>query len=173
MGRRRRRTRRPAPPGRARGRRGSRRGRPWSAGRAGSQPRARFLQSGYILRRAMAAVATPGGSRRLKLRYLPERRGFLATLLIAPAVLFIAALVAAPLVLAVYLSLTDATSGSLGGRWVGLEHYRHLFDEPVFVDAIWHTFLFTAISQAVVVLCSGLIAHALVHKFRGRWLLRL
>jgi multiple sugar transport system permease protein len=31
----------------------------------------------------------------------------------------------------------------------------------------------TLISQAVVVVCAGLIAHALVHKFRGRWLLRL
>ena len=68
----------------------------------------------------MAAVATPAGSRRLRLRYLPERRGFLATLLIAPAVLFIGALVGAPLVLAVYLSFTDATAGSLGGEWVGL-----------------------------------------------------
>ena len=120
----------------------------------------------------MAAVAGPRGSRRLKLRYLPERRGFLATLLIAPAVLFIGALVGAPLVLSVYLSLTDATSGSLGGEWVGLGNFRHELNDPIFVDAIWHTFLFTAISQAVVVLCAGLIAHALVHRFPGRWILR-
>jgi multiple sugar transport system permease protein len=120
----------------------------------------------------MAAVASSGRTRGAKLRYLPERRGFLATVLIAPAVLFIGALVAAPLVLAIYLSLTDATSGSLTGRWVGLENYRNLFDDPIFVDAIWHTFLFTFISQAAVVLCAGLIAHALVHAFPGRWVLR-
>jgi len=52
----------------------------------------------------MATVAAPGGSRRLRLRYLAERRGFLASVLIAPAVLFIGALVGAPLVLAIYLS---------------------------------------------------------------------
>ena len=46
-------------------------------------------------------------------------------------------------------------------RWVGLANFRHLLDDPIFVDAIWHTFLFTAISQAIVVLCAGLIAHAL------------
>src|SRR5262245_43202748 len=120
----------------------------------------------------MAAVATSGRSRFLRLRYLPERRGFLATVLIAPAVLFIGALVAAPLVLAVYLSFTDATSGSLGGRWVGIANFRNALDDPIFVDAIWHTFLFTVISQAVVVLCAGLIAHALVHRFPGRWILR-
>src|SRR5438874_3139741 len=119
----------------------------------------------------MAAVAV-GGSRRRRLRYVTERRGFLATLLISPAVLFIGALVGAPLVLAIYLSFTDATAGSLSGPWLGLGNFRHELNDPIFVDAIWHTFLFTAISQAVVIVCAGLLAHALVHKFRGRWVLR-
>src|SRR5262249_40519011 len=131
-----------------------------------------LLQSGKSSGQAMAAVAAPGGSRRLRFRYLPERRGFLATVLIAPAVLFIGVLVGAPLVRAVYLSFPDATAGSLGGKWVGLGNFRHELNDPIFVDAIWHTFLFTAISQAVVVLCAGLIAHALVHNFPGRWFLR-
>src|SRR5204863_393787 len=98
--------------------------------------------------------------------------GFLATLLIAPAVLFIGSLVAAPLILAIYLSFTDATAGSLSGPWIGLGNFRHELDDPIFVDALWHTFLFTFISQAVVILVAGLLAHALVHAFRGRWLLR-
>jgi len=120
----------------------------------------------------MAAVASSGRTRGARLRYLPERRGFLATVLIAPAVLFIGALVAAPLVLAIYLSLTDATSGALGGTWVGLGNFRTVLDDPIFVKALRNTFLFTLISQAVVVLCAGLIAHALVHAFPGRWVLR-
>jgi multiple sugar transport system permease protein len=119
----------------------------------------------------MAAVAV-GQSRRRRLRYVTERRGFLATLLISPAVLFIGALVGAPLVLAIYLSFTDATAGSLTGPWIGLANFRHELRDPIFRDAVWHTFLFTAISQAVVIVCAGLLAHALVHKFRGRWLLR-
>src|SRR5881227_2740503 len=119
----------------------------------------------------MAAVAV-GGSRRRRLRYVTERRGFLATLLISPSVLFIGALVGAPLVLAIYLSFTDATAGSLSGPWLGLGNFRHELNDPIFVDAIWHTFLFTAISQAVVIVCAGLLAHALVHQFRGRWFLR-
>jgi multiple sugar transport system permease protein len=113
-----------------------------------------------------------GASRRRRLRYVTERRGFLAMLLISPAVLFIGVLVGAPLVLAIYLSFTDATAGSLSGPWVGLGNFRHELNDPIFVDAIWHTFLFTVISQAAVVLCAGLLAHALVHQFRGRWLLR-
>src|SRR6266487_6899333 len=119
----------------------------------------------------MAAVAV-GGSRRRRLRYVTERRGFLATLLISPAVLFILALVGAPLVLAAYLSFTDAQAGSLTGKWVGLANFRHELSDPIFRDALWHTFLFTVISQAVVIVCAGLLAHALVRNFRGRWLFR-
>jgi multiple sugar transport system permease protein len=111
----------------------------------------------------------PRGGRR---RYLAERRGVLATLLISPAVLFVGLLVGAPLGLAIYLSFTDATAGSLSGKWVGLDNYRSALHDQVFRDAIWHTVIFTLISQAVVIVCAGLLAHALVRRFRGRWLLR-
>jgi multiple sugar transport system permease protein len=110
-----------------------------------------------------------GGRRR---RYVAERRGVLATLLISPAVLFIGVLVGVPLVLAVYLSFTDATAGSLSGKWVGLANYRSELRDQIFRDAVWHTFLFTVISQVIVIVCAGLLAHALVRRFRGRWLLR-
>src|SRR3954470_7476496 len=105
-------------------------------------------------------------------RYLLEQPRFLATLLISPAVLFIGVLVGAPLVLAVYLSFTDATAGSLTGKWVGLGNYRSALHDQIFRDAIWHTVIFTLISQAVVIVCAGLLAHALVRSFRGRWFVR-
>jgi multiple sugar transport system permease protein len=120
----------------------------------------------------MASVAVSEGSRLGRLRYVTERRGVLATLLISPAVLYIGVLVGAPLVLAIYLSFTDATGGSLTGKWIGLTNFRREWENPIFRDALWHTFLFTVISQAVVILVAGLLAHALVHSFRGRWVLR-
>jgi multiple sugar transport system permease protein len=120
----------------------------------------------------MGAVAAVQGSRRNRLRYVMERRGFLATLLVSPAVLVIAALVGAPLVLAAYLSFTDAQAGSLTGRWVGLANFRNALHDPIFRGALWHTFLFALISQVVVIVCAGLLAHALVRKFRGRWVFR-
>jgi multiple sugar transport system permease protein len=112
------------------------------------------------------------GVRRSRYRYALERQGVLATVLISPAVLFIGALVGVPLVLAVYLSFTEATAGSLSGNWVGLANFRSALHDQVFRDALWHTFLFTAISQAVVIVVAGLLAHALVRSFRGRWLIR-
>ena len=120
----------------------------------------------------MRVATIDAGSRRTRLRYVTERRGVLATLLVSPAVILIAALVGAPLVLAAYLSFTDAQAGSLTGRWVGLANFRHALHDPIFRGALWHTFLFTVISQVVVIVCAGFLAHALVRNFRGRWALR-
>jgi multiple sugar transport system permease protein len=102
-----------------------------------------------------------------------ERRGVLASLLISPAVIFIAALVGGPLFLAIYLSFTNATAGSLHGKWIGLHNFRTEWTNPEFVNAVWHTFLFTVISQAAVLLVAGLLAHFLMKSFRGKWILRL
>lgn len=120
----------------------------------------------------MGAVAAGGRHRRRRIRYAAERRGFLAVLLLSPAVLLIAALVGVPLVLAVYLSFTDATAGSLSGKWVGFANFSQQLHDSIFRGALWHTFLFTAISQAVVIVVAGLLAHALLRGFRGRWFLR-
>src|SRR5438093_10107682 len=100
-----------------------------------------------------------------------ERQGFLASVLISPAVIFVTALVGGPLALAVWLSFTNATTG-LHGKWVGLENFRHEWGNPAFQHAVWHTFLFTVISQAIVLIGAGLIAHALMKNFRGKWILR-
>ena len=94
-----------------------------------------------------------------RLRYATERRGVLATLFISPAVILIGLLVGVPFGLAIYLSFTDATAGSLTGKWVGLTNFRSQLHDQIFRDALWHTFLFT-------------LAHALVRSFRGRWLFR-
>jgi multiple sugar transport system permease protein len=116
----------------------------------------------------LASVAASG---RRKRDVLEERR-FLAPLLIAPAVLFIALLVGAPLVLAIYLSLTDATAGSLTGEFVGFRNYLDAWDSENFRKALRNTVLFTVVSQAVVIVGAGILAHALIRNFRGKWILR-
>jgi multiple sugar transport system permease protein len=102
-----------------------------------------------------------------------EQQRFLAALLIGPAVIFIAVLIGGPLLLAIQLSLTDATTGNLSGNFVGLRNYVEAWDDPNFRRALRNTILFTVVSQAIVVVCAGLIAHALVRPIRGRWILRL
>jgi multiple sugar transport system permease protein len=109
---------------------------------------------------------------RARRRDLLESRRFLAGALIAPAVLFIVLLVGIPLVLAVYLSFTDATSGSLHGNWVGLQNFTDEWKDEIFRRALWNTFLFTVVSQIIVLIGAAIIAHALVRDFRGKWFLR-
>jgi len=101
-----------------------------------------------------------------------ERPGVFASFLIAPAVIFVTALVGGPLVLAILLSFTNATSGQLHGKWVGLENFRNEWSNTSFQHAVWHTFLFTVISQAIVLIAAGLLAHALMKNFPGKWILR-
>ncbi len=116
-----------------------------------------------------ATAVRPRPRRRLDI--LEERR-FLARALIAPAIIFIAVLVGGPLLLAIYLSLTDATAGQLSGVWVGLGNFIDAWDNPVFRKALRNTIFFTVVSQAIVLVCAGLLAHALIKPFRGKWILR-
>ena len=118
----------------------------------------------------MVAVAARTQGRRRWLNVFEQQR-FLAAVLIGPAVLFIAVLVGGPLLLAVYLSMTDAVAG-LTGAFVGFDNFRTALEDPNFRRAIRNTILFTLVSQAVVLVCAGLIAHALTRPIRGKWILR-
>ena len=120
----------------------------------------------------MAAVAEAKPYER-RFRDLLEDRRFLAPALISPAVLFIVLLVGAPLVLSVYLSLTDATAGHLTGKFVWFQNFIDAWHNDNFRRALRNTIIFTLASQAIVLVGAGLLAHALVRPFRGRWVLRL
>ena len=119
----------------------------------------------------LEAVAR-GELERRRARDLLEERRFLAPALIAPAVIFIALLVGVPLGLAVYLSLTDATAGSLTGDWVGLHNFVDAWHNPNFRTALENTIVFTLVTQALIVVGAAILAHALIRPFRGRWLVR-
>jgi multiple sugar transport system permease protein len=118
---------------------------------------------------AVAAEARPLRRR----RNLLEQRRVLAPALIAPAVIFVALLVGAPLILAVYLSFTDATSGQLTAPWVGFDNFTNTWDDPNFQRALRNTIVFTLLSNVIVVLGAATLSHFLVRDFRGKWVFRL
>jgi multiple sugar transport system permease protein len=101
-----------------------------------------------------------------------EERRFLAPVLISPAILYIGLLIGAPLGLAIYLSFTDATAGSLTGDWLGLRNYTEEWGSENFRRALRNTILFTLVSQAIVLVGAAILAHWLVKDFRGKWFLR-
>jgi trehalose/maltose transport system permease protein len=97
----------------------------------------------------------------------------LAWLLVAPC-LFIVALVAFyPLVETFRLSLTNQRLASVRAvRYVGLDNYRTLFDNKIFVDSIWNTVKFTVASVALETVFGMAIALVIHSNFKGRGLVR-
>jgi len=101
-----------------------------------------------------------------------DREQVLAPLLIAPAILYIVVLVGIPFCMAVYYSLSDATTGSQTLHFVGLRNFQAVLKDAVFRKALLNTFIFTLVSQALVLVLAKILALALIKDFRGKWLAR-
>ena len=86
----------------------------------------------------------------------------LGVLLLTPALAYIALLVGLPFCLAVFLSLTNSSAGSLDFSFVGLENFRSVVRSPVFLRALRNTFVFTFVSQLAVIVCGNVLARALM-----------
>lgn len=93
---------------------------------------------------------------------------YLGPLMLAPAILYIALLVGGPLLFAMYLSLSNATTGSQTLNYVGLANFLRAVQSPIFRSALTNTFIFTIISQVLVIIFGNILALALQQTFRGR-----
>jgi multiple sugar transport system permease protein len=83
-----------------------------------------------------------------------------AWLLISPALVFIAVIVAWPLVETIRLSFTDATLG--GENWVGLANYAELFGSTKFWQTVGRTFYWMALAVSLKLIV-GLIGASLLN----------
>lgn len=97
----------------------------------------------------------------------------LGRVLLAPAVIYIIALVGFPFLLAIVYSLSDATVGSTSLDFVGLRNFRRVLDDPTFWTSLRNALIFTLVSQFFVVVLGKVLAMALYRDFRGKWLVRL
>jgi multiple sugar transport system permease protein len=59
------------------------------------------------------------------------------------------------------------------GRWVGVHNYQQLVHDPVFVESIRHTIVYTALFVPITLVLSLLVAAALNRKIRGITVYRL
>jgi multiple sugar transport system permease protein len=103
---------------------------------------------------------------------LADREGFLAPLFLLPAVAYIIALVALPLLLALAFAFSDVTVGDPSFDWVGFDNFRAIFDDPVFWRSLRNTLVFTVISMALVIVLAKALAMILLADFRGKWIVR-
>ncbi len=116
------------------------------------------------------ATATPtrtGG------RYLLDRKGFLARVMLLPAVVYIVVLVAVPFLLAIAYSLSDVTVGDPSFDFVGLRNFRTVVGDATFRRALLNTVLITVVAMALVVVLAKVLALVLMQDFRGKWIVRL
>ncbi len=109
------------------------------------------------------------GFRTRRFRWTDRRLG---VLLLSPAVAYILLLVGLPFLLAIVLSLSNSTAGSLAFSFVGLQNFQSVIASPIFRRSLWNTFVFTFVSQLLLMVLGTILAEALNRKFRGKSLVR-
>ncbi|MDQ2682385.1 MAG: sugar ABC transporter permease [Chloroflexota bacterium] len=105
-------------------------------------------------------------------RYLLDKPGLLGPVMLLPAIIYIFALVAIPLFLAVAYSLSDVTVGDQSIDWAGFENFRAVWGQDTFQTALRNSIKFTLVSQAIVIVLANVLVLVLSQEFPGRRLVR-
>jgi multiple sugar transport system permease protein len=121
---------------------------------------------------AVQAEAKPFAGRRSRIGYALERDRVLGSLFLFPSVIYLVALVGYPLVLVFLLAFSDASTSSASLHFTGLQTFVSAIRDPVFLTSLKNTFVFTIVSQALVVVLSFILANLLAASFRGKWFVR-
>lgn len=74
-----------------------------------------------------------------------DYKPFLIAVCLFPAVGLLLAFLTYPLGLGIFLAFTDTQIGG-NGKWVGLENFIDLLEDPIFLQSVWWTFVYTAIA---------------------------
>ena len=121
----------------------------------------------------MAVIAKESGSARF--RYLLDRVEVLGPVFMAPAILYMVALLGLPFLLAIYFSLTDITINNIqvGFSFVGLENFIELFRDRIFRQALRNTLIFAIASQLLAMILGQVTALILMQDFRGKTIVRV
>ena len=101
-------------------------------------------------------------------RTLADRDDILGAAMLAPSLAYVLALVGIPFALAIVLSFTDATAGSLHFGWVGLRNYAAIVADPIFLKALRNTAIVTLASQALAVVLATGAAQVFRAAFPGK-----
>ena len=117
---------------------------------------------------ALGTVEVPAN----RFGFLFDSERWLGWAMIAPAILYIAAVVGFPFLLALYYSVSNITVGSTDMSFVGLENFKHVLQSRSFLRALKNTFVFAVVSQVLVLVLANILALLLMKNFRGKWLVR-
>jgi multiple sugar transport system permease protein len=107
-----------------------------------------------------------------RFRFLLDRREVLGAVFVAPAILYVLLLVGLPFLLAVYYSVSAYTIYDPSWRYVGLANFKQVVQNPVFLETLGNTFLFTFASQLLGLVLGKFGALLLLQPFPGRKFVR-
>ena len=100
---------------------------------------------------------------------LSDRDGVVGTLMLAPAVIYVLALVAVPFFLAVALSLSDATVGDPSiHHFVGPANFVSVIHEAAFIFALRNSIIITAATVVLLTILTIIQVELLARGFRGK-----
>lgn len=105
-------------------------------------------------------------------RTVADREEVLGAAMLTPALAYVLLLVGVPFVLAIVLSFSDATAGSLRFGWAGVRNYAAILTDPIFLRALRNSVIVTGGSQVLVVVLATAAAQVFRAAFRGKRLAR-
>ena len=107
---------------------------------------------------------------RSALRWM-EREENLGWLLMVPGALILLVFIAYPFFLGIWLSLTDSVIGVMG-HFVGLTNYLNLLQDPIFLQTVQNTFVYSFISVPFKLVLGLALALLMNQRFPARNALR-
>jgi multiple sugar transport system permease protein len=120
----------------------------------------------------MVAIAERLRGRRSRFEFALDRPQVLGSVFLAPAILYVLLLVGLPFLLAVYYSVSAYTIYNPSWRFVGLANFEWIVQDPVFLETLRNTFIFTFGSQILGLVLGKFGALLLLRPFHGRKLVR-
>ena len=120
----------------------------------------------------MVSIAEPIAKPVSRFRFILDRREVLGSIFAAPAILYVLLLVGLPFLLAVYYSISAYTIYNPTWRFVGLANFEQIVSDPVFLETLGNTFLFTFGSQFLGLVLGKFGALLLLRPFPGRRIVR-
>ena len=121
----------------------------------------------------MAVIAEPVATKhQSRFRFILDRRDVLGAIFVSPAILYVLLLVGMPFLLAVYYSVSAYTIYDPTWRFVGLANFRQIIQNPVFIETLENSYLFTFASQFLGLVLGKFGALLLLKPFPGRKLVR-
>jgi len=97
-----------------------------------------------------------------------DREDVLGVIMLAPALSYVILLVGVPFVLAIVLSFSNASAGSLTFGWAGLDNYAAILGDPIFRRSLFNSAVVTIGSQVLVVVLATAAAQVFRAAFHGK-----